>query len=139
MRNIASRQVRSIGQAEDTFNQAIGELLCLVNGRWNFTEPNPKIFVESPRVIEDSAQLRPDILLVDSLIPPIGIESSYGKSDADKDAIARLGLRVTGTGDTINTCIALHIPESIREMPLAVGRQSRYECNDNLNKNVSRL
>ena len=119
-----SRQVRSIGLAEEAFNQAIGQSLCLVNRRWNFTEPNPRIFVGSTGVIKDSAQLKPDILLVDSSFPPVCIESSYGKSDADKDAIARLGLRVAGTGDTINTCIALHIPESFREMPLAQTRES---------------
>lgn len=72
--------------------------------------------VEQTQVLQgfsDSAK-RPDILILDTDIPPVIIEASYSGADADKDAIARLGLLPRGSLIPIRTTIAVRIPPEFR-------------------------
>lgn len=70
---------------EGAFNQALGGALAATTARWR---ADPSIIqVERTQTLAgaDNKAKRPDILIVDVLSPPIIIETSFDKSDADKD------------------------------------------------------
>ena len=58
---------------------------------------------------------RPDILILDHRIPPIAIECSYDKADADKDALKRLCAVAKSGRRMIHTCIAIHVPSKFKD------------------------
>ena len=99
---------------ETTFNQALGEALQSSKARW-CARPE-RIAVEETGVFldrKDEAK-HPDILVLDHQSPPIVIECSFNASDADADAKRRLGLKVKETGQALEACISLFIPNSFR-------------------------
>ena len=98
---------------EQNFNKPLGEALRKVMKSRN--DPL-KVKVENTDVFSEfrsgthPARRRPDILIVDDRLPPVVIECSYGKKDANKDAKAKL-CAVTKSGRrVVQTCIAVHIP-----------------------------
>ena len=84
---------------EIIFNSALGEVLPY--------KPQYISVEQRGNLIENK---QPDILIHDPEMPPIIIETSKLTKDAEKDAIAKLGLRIKD-GTKIECTIALHIPE----------------------------
>ncbi len=100
---------------EEEFNLALKESLRCTKAHWR--SDNGKILVERTRLISglDNAGKRIDILINDPHSPPTAIECSFNKSDADKDAINRLGVHIKQGYRKIKTSISVYIPESFRE------------------------
>ena len=104
---------------EETFNQALGTALAETTTRWR-AAPNI-IQVEQTQTLAGAGNKakRPDILIVDALSPPVIIETSFDKSDADKDAKARLGALTAQGNLQVDTALALHIDPKYRTLALA--------------------
>lgn len=100
---------------EETFNQALGRALRKACARWS-AKPEC-IKVEETRLLhtDKGSGLRPDILIDDGIFPPVAIECSFGALDADRDAVARLGLETRMRRARIGTAIALYIPQRFRK------------------------
>lgn len=98
---------------EDLFNRSMGTVLGEMNAQWQSKSGSP-ILVEKTRVIRDRDALKPDVLVCADESPPIVIEASYNSTDADQDAIARLGLVTKRHGMSINTAIAVVVPLMFR-------------------------
>ena len=98
---------------EQNFNKPLGEALRKVMKSRN--EPlkvkieNTDVFSEFPAAKNPTSK-RPDILIVDDRLPPVVIECSYDKADADKDAEAKLCAVTKAGRRVVHTCIAVHIP-----------------------------
>ena len=100
---------RSIGRTgERAFNGALSTALCEVVSHW---QEKLNVWTENTQVVSGGDGKTPDILIDDSHTPPVIIEPSYDPKDADKDALARLGVTTNRTNATIKTAIAVHSPE----------------------------
>lgn len=101
---------------EQSFNNALGEALQDVM-------PSLEVLTERMGVFssKEHSDMRPDILIIDSRMPPCVIECSYDKADADKDAKDELCAVVKSGRRVVRTCIAIHIPSKFRD------RQTRRE------------
>jgi len=99
-------------QHETKFNMLLGESLIKTNAEWN--ENN--VLIEIIGTLKSSKSKRVDILIADNVMPPVVIETSYTKGDADKDAISRLGERHKNTMGIIRTAIAVEIDEKYRQV-----------------------
>ena len=104
---------------EGTFNQALGEALATTTARWR-AEPSI-IQVEQTQTLAGAGNKakRPDILIIDALAPPVIIETSFDKSDADNDAKARLGVLTAYGNLQVDTTLALHIDPKYRTLALS--------------------
>lgn len=104
---------------EGTFNQALGTALAETTTRWR-ADPNI-IQVEQTQTLAGAGNKakRPDILIVDALSPPVIIETSFDKSDADNDAKARLGVLTAYGNLQVDTALALHIDPKYRTLALS--------------------
>ena len=111
---------------EETFNFALGEILPRINPIWNVQDSSSSIFVEQGGLLRDTTK-RPDILIKHATTPPVVIECSYVKSDADKDARERLGYQLKNTGHSIETSIALFIPEKFRSYDIRQSRNALFK------------
>ena len=69
------------------------------------------ILIEKTKTLREAPGKHPDVLLVHHSIPPVAIESSVKKGDADLDAKSRLGMRYVGNGREIQTAIAVELSE----------------------------
>lgn len=96
-------------KGEQEFNHALGRALKKAKPAWK-----KSIFVEETQQLRESNALRVDVLIAGHESPPVAIESSYIRRDADNDAIARLGKHYAKTGDEIKTAIAVELQESHR-------------------------
>ena len=97
---------------EEVFNIDLRNALRQTTPIW---DENPNlILAERTGVIAGHVGRRPDLLILDSRLPPVVIESSYDALDADRDAIQKLGLVVKHGQRLIRTAIAIHIPEEFR-------------------------
>ena len=104
---------------EETFNQALGQALAATTARWRTT---PRIIqVEKTQTLAGKGNRgkRPDVLIIETLSPPVIIETSFDKSDADKDAKARLGAETVQSNLQVDTALALHIPPKYRNLALS--------------------
>ena len=109
-------------QIEESFNLALGEALRETTARWRGRAD--VVLVERGRLLSGSASgKRPDILVLDPEFPPVVVETSFDAADADKDAIARLGVGVRRGNRQIRTAVAVHIPERYRRLD----RESSFE------------
>lgn len=72
--------------------------------------------VEESRTLKEATADRVDILIAGNDAPPIAIETSYQRGDADADAIARLGFHYKKTMREIRTAIAVELDESCRRL-----------------------
>lgn len=99
---------------EEVFNIALGEALQNSTAQWR--ETPDLVQVERTGVLSGSgnAGKRPDILIVDPRSPPSVIECSYSATDADKDAVDRLGAVVKNGRREIKTSVSLHVPSSFQ-------------------------
>ena len=99
---------------EEVFNIALGDSLRCATAHWCATPS--LVQVERTGVLSGSGNSgkRPDILIVDPRSPPSVIECSYVATDADKDALARLGAVVKDGRREIKTSVSLHIPSSFQ-------------------------
>ena len=103
---------------EQNFNKPLGEALRKVMKSRN--DPL-KVKVENTDVFSEfrsgthPARRRPDILILDERLPPVVIECSYGKEDANKDAEAKLCAVTKSSRRVVQTCIAVHIPPKFRK------------------------
>ena len=88
-----------------------GKSIIKSNPNWN--EDN--VLVENTNTLKSSNAKRVDILIVDMVMPPVAIETSYTKGDADKDAKGRIGEQYKKTMDVIHTSIAVEIDEKYRK------------------------
>lgn len=70
------------------------------------------IMIEKTRTLREAPGKHPDILVAHHSMPPVAIETSVKKGDADMDARARLGLHHEKYGREIQTAIAVELPES---------------------------
>lgn len=74
------------------------------------------ILIEQTKTLREAAGKRPDILVAHHSMPPVAIETSAKRNDADSDARKRLGMHHSATGREIQTAIAVDLPESDLEM-----------------------
>ena len=103
---------------ETTFNLALGEALRTTTEHWR---ENPRIIqVEETQTLagRDRRAKRPDILIVDDLSPPVVIETSFDRNDADRDAQRRLGESTAQGHLPINTALAVAIDLDYKNLPL---------------------
>ncbi len=101
---------------EHTFNEGLGEALRGTTVRWGMAPE--RVMVERMDLVPKSAQ-RPDILVADSFVPPVVIESSFDARDARTDAVSRLGMQLAEGWGTVRTAISLHIPTRFRRLSLS--------------------
>ena len=99
---------------ESTFNEALGIALSQTTARWG--EGSEIIQVEKTQTLagKTNRAKRPDILVLEKQSPPVVIECSYDASDADKDAISRLGKSTNQGNLQIKTALSIHIPAKFR-------------------------
>ena len=124
---------------EQSFTKPLGEALRMVmqsrNEPLNVQTENTGVFVE------DEYLKRPDMLIIDDRLPPIVIECSYEKADADKDADARLCSKTKAGRRVVQTCIAIHVPEETFKSKEAMredfldGAEFGFAVHQRLNKN----
>lgn len=96
---------------EQEFNHLLARALRSANPAWRLS-----VKVEESRMLKESAADRVDILITQSDAPPVAIETSYQRGDADADAVARLGLHYKKTMTEIRTAIAVELDESCRRL-----------------------
>ena len=96
---------------EQEFNHLLAKALRTANPAWRRS-----IKVEESSTLKESASSRVDILIVGNDAPPVAIETSYQRGDADKDAVARLGLHYRKTMMEIKTAIAVELGETCRRI-----------------------
>ena len=84
------------------------------------------VIIEETGVLAESAGLKPDVLIVAKSSPPISIETSYDKGDADKDSRDRLGKRYKPTMEKIKTSIAVELEPALRKTKRLSGQMLRY-------------
>jgi len=101
---------------EEAFNQALGKALRTTTARWQAMPGAIKI--EQTGTLAGAAGKRPDILILDSSSPPVVIESSFSQTDADKDALARLGEKIASTGQGITMAASVAIAAEWRTFDL---------------------
>ena len=101
------------------------------SARWR--ESASVVQVERTGTIAGAPSKHPDILVVDPEAWPVAIEASFDARDADRDAVARLGLETAAKGMLIETAVAVHIPAEYRriarrqiEEELKSGAEVRY-------------
>ena len=97
---------------ERTFNLYLEAALIQINPalRGLTSAERLKTVVNSDKV--------PDIIVRDRSYPPVIIESSFDANDADRDAFDRLVNETILSGEqhVVHTVVALHIPESFRDI-----------------------
>ena len=100
---------------EEVFNLALGDALRDTTARWRAVAD--LILAERTGLLAGrrDAGKRLDILVLDAHAPPVAIECSYDASDADKDAIARLGRSLRMGNPKIRTAISVHIASRNRQ------------------------
>ena len=114
---------------EQEFNMALGDALRGTTARWN----SECILSERQGLVRSSkggrsTNQRIDILVNDQMFPPTAIECSYTTSDAEKDAVSRLGVMTTKANSPINTAIAVHVDKSV------YGQMTRASIYEQLSK-----
>ena len=91
---------------EEIFNSALSEVL-------GDTRPGWKKFLKSEKLKTLAEGGRVDVLLDNPSSSPIAIECSSTESDANADAIKRLGKQLKNSDHAITTAIAVVIPREI--------------------------
>ena len=98
-------------KGEQEFNQLLAKALRSANPAWRLS-----VRVEESRLLKEAAANRVDILITGNDAPPVAIETSYQRGDADADAAARLGFHYKKTMAQIRTAIAVELDESCRRL-----------------------
>lgn len=96
---------------EQEFNHLLARALRSANPAWRTA-----LKVEESRTLKEAAADRVDILIIGDDAPPVAIETSYKRGDADADAVARLGYHYQETMMEIRTAIAVELDESCRHL-----------------------
>jgi len=96
---------------EQEFNHLLARALRSANPAWRTA-----LKVEESRTLSEAAADRVDILITGSDAPPVAIETSYQRGDADADAVARLGFHYRKTMMEIRTAIAVELDEACRRL-----------------------
>lgn len=96
---------------EQEFNHLLARALRSANPSWRLA-----LKVEESRTLKESAADRVDILITGNDAPPVAIETSYQRGDADTDAVARLGFHYKKTMMEIKTAIAVELDKSCRHL-----------------------
>jgi len=123
-------------QHETGFNNMFGRSLIKSNPNWNETN----VLIENTNTLKSSKAKRVDILIVDSVMPPVAIETSYTKGDADKDARGRIGEQYAKTMDSIHTAISIEIDEKYRKfINLSKNDVFKYAVHQISNKQIRRF
>ena len=144
MRDGTERSSSTIGrQGEIKFNIALGKALINTRAQW---QANPsQIQVEETGTISGTGNAGKhfDILINDPRLPPLAIECSYGATDADQDASARLGVVLKDGRRKVKTAVSVHIPESFRSRPspekdLITGTKIRFSLHQKTDDNTRR-
>ena len=98
---------------EQNFTKPLGEALRIVmrsrNEPLNVQTENTGVFVGK------HSDMRPDMLIIDDRLPPIVVECSYEKGNADKDAKEELCAETKAGRRVVQTCIAVHVPHKFKE------------------------
>ena len=95
---------------EKMFNGGLCQALKETTPRWK--EKEDIVMAERSGVVKENNSLTPDILVLDPLSPPVVVETSYSKSDADGDAKNKyLGKHVKQGGLRIVTAFSVFIDE----------------------------
>ena len=96
---------------EQEFNHLLARALRSANPAWRTA-----LKVEESRTLSEAAADRVDILITGSDAPPVAVETSYQRGDADADAAARLGFHYRKTMMEIRTAIAVELDEACRRL-----------------------
>ena len=96
---------------EQEFNHLLAKALRSANPSWRLS-----LKVEESRMLNESAANRVDILITRNDAPPVAIETSYQRGDADTDAVQRLGFHYKETMMEIKTAIAVELDKSCRNL-----------------------
>ena len=98
---------------EQSFTKPLGEALRIVmrsrNEPLNAQTENTGVFAG------EKSGKRPDMLIIDDCLPPIVIECSYQKNDANDDAIRKLCAVTKAGRRVVHTCIAVHVPSKFKD------------------------
>lgn len=93
------------------------------------------ILIEQTKVIREAPGKHPDILVVHHSIPPVAIETSAQRGDADRDAIERLGKYYTGNNRPIQTTIAVELqPEDMGLSSITPEHTIRYALHQHMHR-----
>ena len=96
---------------EQEFNHLLARALRSANPAWRLS-----LKVEESSTLKESPASRVDILIAGNDAPPVAIETSYQRGDADKDAVMRLGLHYRKTMMAIRTAIAVELDAPCRRI-----------------------
>ena len=118
---------------EDVFNGVLGAALERASPAWRGS-----VFVEETGMLEESAGLQPDILIAAKSAPPVAVETSYLKGDADKDAAGRLAKHYKPTMEEIKTAVAVELGPECRKIKRLSGQALRYAVHQALPDGTTR-
>lgn len=110
---------------EQSLNEALGEVIESLAQVWAEPEGPPKVDAERVGLVEGGR--RADVLVHDLRRTPIAIETSFDPRDAERDALAKLGLTVREQGDRIETTLAIHWPQGWEGVASAKAARKRLE------------
>ncbi len=109
--NVLHLPVVEVATTEHTINDALAGVLRETRRAWHFSDV---VRSENTGMLKDSSK-RPDILVLEPNVSPVVIETEVSPAPTvESEAASRLGERVSTTGRTILSSIALRLPYRLR-------------------------
>ena len=97
--------------SEPSFNEALARVLRTKNPRWRDT-----LTAEQHQTLQGGG--RPDVVLRNPRGSVVVVETEYLPArTVERDAIERLGRRLSGSGVSIEQCVAVRVPDSLKTAP----------------------
>ena len=97
--------------SEPSFNEALARVLRTKNPRWRVT-----LTAEQHQTLQGGG--RPDVVLRNPRGSVVVVETEYLPArTVEQDATDRLGRHLTGSGVTIEQCVAVRVPDSLKAVP----------------------
>jgi len=100
---------------ESSLTTALGRLLCDCNPEW---VPDRTLFAECTDVLVGNSAARPDLLVQPPGGQPVAIETEFKAGpQVEREAESRLGQKVKGINEPIESAISVGMPEFLRHNP----------------------
>ena len=97
--------------SEPSFNEALARVLRTKNPRWR-----DALTAEQLQTLQGGG--KPDVVLRNPRGSPVVVETEFLPArTVEEDAIDRLGRHLSGSGVAIEQCIAVRVPEFIKDVP----------------------
>ena len=98
---------------ERTINNAIADLLSQTRYAWRGDDV---VFSESTGLFVDSKMLQPDILIDETFVAPVVIETELLPAQTvEADALERLGKEIANYGAKVHSAIAVRLPQRLKD------------------------